>query len=502
MTSTVLYDGQNSATNMDTMANSTARGKKAIIHVQKIDKNSPRALRSGKQYGDSAANEFYSQIESSQPLHILADIVNQTPKMAPFSTAKSQPAKYLASSTPKDTIPESVHFEVSDEELSLIPDTTPQIVNPSKKLEWVNNCKNTEGQGHRVAIEISGKQLVFNSDKPMPKSQFNEEANSMAQEEMSEGQSYSAKPIPATQLSDSEITFKSVIGPRLGSIPEELEEELFDAEDNICETDDAQIQTKEKEEDIRNEPTDDTLPAQDPAGKFNSEDGELLESDETKNVDGEEDPDQILSPKTSDDIKDPQESTVYEKVKIYPQAKSGQYADLVQEMCAAFMPTLENITTTLSAPGTGLVAKVGELETFGKKVYGMVYKTKTGLVARMDRMENAISNGPTSLNQKIKSFDPLVQKIEPIDNRLKDVESFIPDESLVSKVNVLEEKMQQLQTVTPEGTVTIPASNEDIRANKRKCDELTEKVDMASNYLDVLFKEVAVMKKQIITNTA
>ena len=417
---------------------------------------------SGKQYGDSAANEFYTQIESSQPLHTLADIVNQTPKMAPFSTAKSQPA----SSTPKDTIPESVHFEVSDEELSLIHDITPEIVTPSKKLELVNNCKNTEGQGHCVAIEISGKQLVFNSDKPMPKSQFNEEVNGMAQEVVSEGQSYSAKPIPATQLCDSEITFKSVIGPRLGSIREELKEELFDAEINICETDDAQIQTKEKQEDIWNKPTDDKLPVQDPAEKLDSEDGELLESGETKKDDGEEDPDQILSKKTSDDIKDPQESTVHEKDKIHPQAKPGQYADLVQEMCEALMPTLENIATTLSAPGTGLVSKVGELETFGKKVYGMVYKTKTGLVARMDRMENAINNGPTSLIQKVKSFDPLVQKIEPIDNRLKDVESFIPDGSLVSKVNALEEKMQQLQTVTPEGTVTIPASNEDIHANK------------------------------------
>ena len=47
--------------------NSTPRGsgRKAVIHVQKIPASSPRALRSGKQLGESSATSFKHALESS-----------------------------------------------------------------------------------------------------------------------------------------------------------------------------------------------------------------------------------------------------------------------------------------------------------------------------------------------------------------------------------------------------------------------------------------------------
>ena len=186
----------------------------------------------------------------------------------------------------------------------------------------------------------------------------------------------------------------------------------------------------------------------------------------------------------------------------------GQYADLVKEMCEAIMPMLENIATTLSAPDTGLIPRVNSLQAFCEKVDGTVYTKKSGLVARKDRFENALNNGLTAITNELKSMAPLMEKINPIDEQLKEVENFIPEESLVANVNLLEEKVTQLQTtnpaVTPEAglNASIPLSNDEVRANKCKCEELSEKMDMNSNYLEVLFKDVAAMKKQVVINSA
>ena len=119
-----------------------------------------------------------------------------------------------------------------------------------------------------------------------------------------------------------------------------------------------------------------------------------------------------------------------------------------------------------------------------------------------------MNNGPTAITNKLEVMAPLVEKINPIDECLKEVENFIPEESLVTKVNLLEEKVTQLQTTNPEGTppadahALAPLSNDEVRANKRKCAELSEKMDMTSNYLEVLFKDVAVIKKQVVINSA
>ena len=153
------------------------------------------------------------------------------------------------------------------------------------------------------------------------------------------------------------------------------------------------------------------------------------------------------------------------------------------------MPTLDNIAKTLSAPETGLVHRVGDLETFGVKVHNSVFAKKTGLVSRMDRMENAINNGPTSLSQKVKNLETNCAKIDPIDVRLKEVEGKV---------------MQTDGGTTPSTPLTSVNSNvqEEVRANKRKCAELSDKVSMSSNYLEVLAKDVAVLKKQVLVNTA
>ena len=139
-------------------------------------------------------------------------------------------------------------------------------------------------------------------------------------------------------------------------------------------------------------------------------------------------------------------------------------------MCDAFMPTLENIASTLSAPKTGLVPRVVELEAFAKKSYDIVSKIKTSLVPRVDRMENTLNNGPTSVTQKLATWDPLIQKIEPIDNHLKVVEDYIPPDSLVTKVNQLSEKVTNLKQREPAlkmgSTTATTIDNEEVRANK------------------------------------
>ena len=164
----------------------------------------------------------------------------------------------------------------------------------------------------------------------------------------------------------------------------------------------------------------------------------------------------------------------------------GQYTELVQEMCKAFMPTLNNIAKTLSAPETGLVKRVEDLEMFGVKVYNSVFMEKSGLGAHMDRMENALNNGPTALTNTVKDLTAICAKVDPMDERLKSVEG----------------KVTQLEG---DGLVTGASPlglQEELCINKTKCDDLADKVDMTSNYLEVLFIDVAVIKKQVVVNAA
>ena len=52
----------------DTMNSTPHALKKTIIHVEKISGNLPRALRSGKQYGENAGCQLKNEINTSQSL--------------------------------------------------------------------------------------------------------------------------------------------------------------------------------------------------------------------------------------------------------------------------------------------------------------------------------------------------------------------------------------------------------------------------------------------------
>ena len=167
------------------------------------------------------------------------------------------------------------------------------------------------------------------------------------------------------------------------------------------------------------------------------------------------------------------------------------------------MPTLDNIAKMLSEPKTGLVPQVTELEKLSMQVVGAVLTKKMGLKVRMDSVENALNNGLSLITKKLAAWEPLVNNIQLINNRLKAVEDYIPEDSLVTKVNELQEKIQTIENNSENiGAASSVTSNEDVQENKRKCAELSEKIEMASNYLEVPYKDVSAMKKQVLVNTA
>ena len=94
----------------------TTYGKKTIIHVEKIPYNSPQALRSGKQFGDSAGTGISKMLALSQSLQVMADIANTSSSKIPPVTKPVMPV----CSSPSDTMPIDTKFEVLDAELSMI----------------------------------------------------------------------------------------------------------------------------------------------------------------------------------------------------------------------------------------------------------------------------------------------------------------------------------------------------------------------------------------------
>ena len=241
-------------------------------------------------------------------------------------------------------------------------------------------------------------------------------------------------------------------------------------------------------------------------------------------------------PKIKENAKEVREPQVIEEVKKLEDAGSkpvtgdksdgsaepGQYTEMANELCkilkpqleTEIMPKLNDIQNALNDPNTGLVNRTKHLET-------TINTKKTGLVARMDRMENVLNNGDESVSKKVKNFSPLVDKILPMDTRLTALEIFaaLPNAALdtkisnveadvqaaTTKVNELETSVTNLQgtrLATPvEGSVT-NVDLEQIRANKRKCVELSEKLELASNYIDSMHKDMSSMKKQLLAHSA
>ena len=218
---------------------STPHGsKKTIIHVTKLEASLKKALRSGKQYGDSAGEAIQEQVLSSSSLWILADVANTTPKMVPFSTVVAGKSKVPICSTPKKPMPKSITFdEVSDDELSKIvlpSDEEVELLNEQNNLR--NNMQGQENLkfSEEVPIQIGQKKFVLPASTPTELDINDQLKPPMVSTEGGEPIRYHADPNTDEQnLDDSEIVLASIGKPKLPSIPEEKEDGV------VCDTDEA-----------------------------------------------------------------------------------------------------------------------------------------------------------------------------------------------------------------------------------------------------------------------
>ena len=247
--------------------------------------------------------------------------------MASF-TLKSKQISAPICSSPKDSIPTTMQFEISDHELSLIPED--DIKGGSSSVLEELSAENVKGSmGDSVHEEV-----ITDSIQP---------SGSISYE------------VCVDSNEDTDSLPKMI----LGTIPEELDSstEIIESHNQMKQLEDQpELNTEE-------------VPKESPLN--------IKQQEQVSEVDKEQD----TSDKNAEVLKDENGEVRNPKEGYKP---TGQYADLVQEMCEAFMPMLENIATTLLAPNTGLVHRVNSLQTFCEKVDGTVYTKKTGLVARMD----------------------------------------------------------------------------------------------------------------------
>ena len=173
-------------------------------------------------------------------------------------------------------------------------------------------------------------------------------------------------------------------------------------------------------------------------------------------------------------------------------------------MEGSVMSKLNNIETLLNDSKVGLIQKTSTLEKSSLKMRKTLYKKKSGLVAKYDAVQNTLYNGPDSVTTVLTNNKPLIAKINPIQDTVNKVEAALQDPEhsefeICKKVVSLESKIGRAPAPAPDGSTLVP---EEVKDNKRKCDQLAEQLEMTGEIVDGLYREMASMKRQVTANMA
>ena len=175
--------------------------------------------------------------------------------------------------------------------------------------------------------------------------------------------------------------------------------------------------------------------------------------------------------------------------------KSSDSVKLESEMpqlhgiLSGMVAKLDQISTTLGHGDTGLVGRTNILETTLTGLYKYVHVKKTGLTARVDRLQDLVSNGPSAIAPVVKKLEPYVEKLPPLENKVNnlnvtinnthtgllqrviDIEGYfinpsVSEQVLCQKVISLEQKLQSATEFTEDLQADGEVGIEDVRLNK------------------------------------
>ena len=193
---------------------------------------------------------------------------------------------------------------------------------------------------------------------------------------------------------------------------------------------------------------------------------------------------------------------------------------MATQLETGIMAKLNEISDKLDNPKEGLIGRTNTLEVTSKTMFNTLYTKQTGLLVRVNQFEETLNTGPNAVTTVLKKHSTIVNTVPPLETTVTNLHVAVnnPSTGLSKHMLTVEEAFsspEKSSSVLCRKLATIEKSlwdgqqpgialvdDEEIRENKRKIDELQDRVMLTADIVNGVARKMDSLKRQVLINQA